>query len=299
MDRKEGLLDWAVLIGLILCWGSAFAALRIAVQDIHPLWNTAIRLVVASVALGLGMLALRQPLPPLKDPVWRWYALSGVVGMAIPFALFAYASVELPSGVTAICNGGTPIFVAALAHLLGDEKMSGRKAGGVLLGFAGLAVLVGADAVRDVETRHTPFLLLALGGAALYAVSSVAIRRAPAVPALTGALLVCFTGMLLAVPLAAVAAPPPLEAPWRAWAAAVFLGLAPSAGAMIAWVWLLKRRGAVFASMGTYGAPLVAMAVGVLFLQEEPGPGAFAALTMVVSGVLLANLSAFRRQPKA
>lgn len=290
MSRNAGLLDWAVLVGLILCWGSAFAALRIAVHDIHPLWNTAIRLVIATAALAVGMAVARQPLPPLRDPVWRWYALSGVVGMAIPFALFAYASTGLDSAVTAICNGGTPIFVAALAHVAGDEKMSGRKAAGVLMGFAGLAALVGADALRGFDADATPALLCALGGAMLYAVSSVAIRRAPSVPALTGALLVCLTGMLVAVPLAGVAAAPPVAARWQAWAAATFLGLAPSAGAMIAWVWLLKRRGAVFASMGTYGAPLVAVAIGMLFLHERPGPEAFLALALVIAGVLTANL---------
>ena len=287
---RRGACDWAVLAALTLSWGSAFAALRIAVHDIHPLWNTAIRLVIATAALGLALLVMRKRLPPIRDVAWRWYALSGVVGMAIPFALFAFASTQLASAVTAICNGGTPIFVAALAHLFAGERLTGRRALGVLIGFAGLAVLVGADAIRGFDAGQTPALLAALGGAALYGVSSVAIRRAPPTPALAGAFMVCATGMLLAVPLAAGMAAPPLHAPARAWMAAVFLGLGPSAISMIAWVWLLARRDAVFASMGTYGAPLVAVAIGMAWLNERPGPEAFVALALVIAGMLTANI---------
>lgn len=288
---RRGLVDWAVLAALTLSWGSAFAALRIAVHDIHPLWNTAIRLVIATLVLGAGLVLTRKRLPPAGSAAWRWYALSGIIGMALPFALFAFASTQLASAVTAICNGGTPIFVAAMAHLFAGEKLTGRRALGVLIGFAGLAVLVGADAVRGFDAGQTPALLAALGGAALYAVSSVSIRRAPPVPAITGALLVCGFAACVAVPVAAAMGGPfPAAAPARAWGAAVFLGLIPSAVSMIAWVWLLARRGAVFASMGTYGAPLVAMAIGMVWLGERPGPEAFIALALVIAGMLIANL---------
>ncbi len=289
-----GAIDWLVLIAMTASWGSAFAALRIAVAEIHPTWNTVLRLAFATVALGVALMVSGQRLPrltPRPEAAWGFYTLSGVVGMALPFLLFAYASTTLPSAVTAICNGATPVFVAVLAHFAVGERLTPRRALGVALGFAGLVVLVGGGAVRDAGDASLAALGAALAGAAAYAVSGVSVRRAPEVRALPGALMVCLTGLIAAVPVAlAMGAPLPTGAvSVRAWAAAVFLGLLPTAAAMIGWVWLTHRRGALFASMGTYVAPLFAAALGVLWLGERLQLEAVAALALVVGGMLVAG----------
>jgi len=297
--RARGAIDWVVLAAMTASWGSAFAALRIAVAEIDPAWNTALRLAIATAVLGAALAIRGERLPalfPRPAEAWGWYALSGIAGMALPFLLFAYASTELPSAVTAICNGATPIFVAALAHFAVGERLTARRAAGVAMGFAGLVLLVGGGSLREVGDAHLAALGAALGGAALYAISGVAVRRAPPVKALAGALLVCMTGTAAAVPLAlAIGGEPPVEVSAGAWAAVVFLGLAPTAAAMIGWVWLTHRRGALFASMGTYVAPLFATAIGVMFMNERPHAEGFLALALVVGGMLVANSSGRRR----
>lgn len=293
-----GALEWVVLAALTLTWGSAFAALRIAVVEIHPAWNTAIRLALAALALGVTLAISRRAPPPLwprPHPAWRWYALSGVAGMALPFLLYAYASTELPSAVTAITNGATPIFVAVLAHFVSaGERLTMRRAVGVTLGFVGLVVLVGGAELRNLGGAHTAALLAALAGAALYAISGVAVRRAPPVGAVAGAFMVCLTGFIVALPMTLlIGGPAPLNASASAYAAVVFLGLIPTGAAMVLWVWLTKRRGALFASMATYIAPVVATILGVVFLDEMPGPEAYVALVLVVAGMVVAS-----RRPK-
>ncbi len=294
----SAVLQWVVLAAMTASWGSAFAALRIAVAEIHPAWNTALRLAIATAVLGLVMVARRKRLPPLwprPHGAWGPYAVSGVAGMALPFLLFAYASQELPSAVTAICNGATPIFVALLAHFLSaGERLTARRVVGVTLGFGGLVLLVGGGELRNVDPAHTAAVLAALAGAALYAVSGVSIRRAPPVDALTGALLVCLTGLVVALPAALViGGPPSLNVSSAAVASVLFLGIGPTAVAMIAWVWLTHQRGALFASMGTYVAPLFATAIGVTFMNERLPPEAFVALALVVAGMVVAS----RRSP--
>ena len=290
----SAVLEWVVLAAMTASWGSAFAALRIAVTEVHPAWNTALRLAIATAVLGLVMLARRKRLPPLwprPHGAWGPYAVSGAAGMALPFLLFAYASQELPSAVTAICNGATPIFVALLAHFLSaGERLTARRVVGVTLGFGGLVLLVGGGELRNVDPAHTAALLAALAGAALYAVSGVSIRRAPAVDALTGALLVCLTGLAVALPAAAViGGAPPLTVSPAAASSVLFLGVGPTAIAMIAWVWLTHRRGALFASMGTYVAPLFATLIGVSLMNERLAPEQFAALALVVAGMVVAS----------
>ena len=124
-------LDWLVLAGLVIAWGSAFGALKIAVQDISPVWNTVIRLWVASGTLAVVCLMNRAALPPLlprPHVAWGYYAVIGTIGLAAPFYLFAFAAKGIPSAVNAICNGASPIFTAALALAVLREEQLGALA---------------------------------------------------------------------------------------------------------------------------------------------------------------------------
>jgi drug/metabolite transporter (DMT)-like permease len=116
------------MAALVICWGSTFAALKIAVAHIHPLWNTAFRLWIGLITLGVVLALQGQRLPSLRDPAWRFYAVTGAVGMAAPFALYAYSAQHVASAVNAMCNGASPIFTAALAHVfVAGDRMTPRR----------------------------------------------------------------------------------------------------------------------------------------------------------------------------
>ncbi|HEX6865676.1 MAG TPA: DMT family transporter, partial [Caulobacteraceae bacterium] len=172
-------LDWLVLAGLVIAWGSAFGALKIAVHDISPVWNTVIRLWVATATLTVVLLINRAALPPLwpkPHPAWGYYAAIGTIGLAAPFFLFAYAAKGIPSAVNAICNGASPIFTAALAFaVLRDEPLGPRRVGGVLIGFVGLVVLV-APRLSEGMGLEALALIAALIGALCYAVANIVTR---------------------------------------------------------------------------------------------------------------------------
>jgi drug/metabolite transporter (DMT)-like permease len=291
--ERRAAIDWLVLAALVMAWGSAFAVLRIAVQDIAPAWNTVIRLTVASVVLGLIMAARGERLPPLSLSLaspWPAYAAVGLVGMAAPFFLFAFAAQALPSAVNAICNGGSPVFTAVLAHLmLRQDRLSPRRAAGVALGFAGLVVLVGPRLINGASVEVLA-LSAAICGAFLYAVSNIITRKAPQVSSTAGALLMCLTGAVFAVIMAPMVSPIPTEVPPLAALAAVgALGVVSTALGSVGYVWLVQRRGPVFMSMSIYLAPLWATALGVGLMQERPGWSAFAALALILAGVGLAT----------
>lgn len=292
--------DWLVLAALVIVWGSAFAGLKIAVAHIHPLWNTVFRIWIGVATLAVVMILQRQALPPLKDPAWRVYAITGFVGMSAPFALFAYAAERIPSAVNSMCNGASPIFTAILAHLfLPGGQLTGRKAAGVGLGFAGLAVLVAPKLAGGV-TLEAMGLATAIFGAALYSFANVLIKRSPAVTPTAGALMMCLWAGVFAVPTALALAPPtawpPSIWPPRIWPpmssllAVTGLGVFPTALASIGYVYLIQRRGPLFMSMAIYMAPLWATLLGVVFLAERPGWPAFGALGLILAGVGLASV---------
>lgn len=286
-------LDWLVLAGLVIAWGSAFGALKIAVVDITPTWNTVIRLWVASATLAMVCLANRAALPPLlprPHPAWGYYAVIGTVGLALPFFLFAIAAKGIPSAVNAICNGASPIFTAALAFaVLRDEPLGPRRVAGVLIGFVGLVVLVG-PALAQGGGVEVVALTCALVGAFCYAVANVVTKKAPPVPSSAGALMMCLTGAVAATG-AALALEPPMTGwpPLPAIAAVVALGVFPTALAGIGYVFLVQRQGPLFMTMAIYLAPLWATALGVLLLGERPGWQAYAALALILAGVALAT----------
>jgi drug/metabolite transporter (DMT)-like permease len=286
-------LDWLVLAGLVIAWGSAFGALKIAVHDIPPAWNTVVRLWVASAVLGAVCLMQRERLPallPRPAPAWGYYTVIGLIGMALPFFLFAFAATGLPSAVNAICNGASPIFTALLAYLwLREEQMGPRRALGVGLGFAGLVVLVAPRLLHGVSVE-TLALAAALTGAALYAVSNIVTRKAPPVASSVGGLMMCLTGAVAATAATFALEPLPAAAPsWQAVASVAGLGVFSTALGSVGYVFLIKRQGPVFMTMAIYLAPLWATALGVMLLGERPGWPAYAALALILGGVALAT----------
>jgi drug/metabolite transporter (DMT)-like permease len=294
MKRGEG-FDGLVMALLVICWGSAFAALKIATAEITPMWNTAGRLAVAALTLAPILALRREPLPGLSHPAWRFYLVIGLIGQALPFALFAFASQRVPSAVNAICNGASPIFTGLLAHaFVASERLTFRKGVGVLTGFAGLIVLV-APRLGQGVTLEAMGLAAALFGAALYAVANVVTKRAPAVSSAVGAQMMCLCALLFAVPGAlATSGAPPSAASIPALLAMAALGVFSTGLATIGYVYLIQRRGPLFTSMGIYLAPIWATALGVLVLGERPGWSAFLALALILAGVGFVTLAGRR-----
>jgi drug/metabolite transporter (DMT)-like permease len=292
-------VDWTVLAFLVIWWGSSFAVLKIATDHIPPMWNTAIRLVVAIPVLGLVLAARGQPLPPLRDPVWRAYFWIGLLGMAIPFSLYAYSAQRLPSAINAICNGASPIFTGVLAHLfIATDKLTVRSAAGTLMGFAGLVALV-APGFSQGFTVEAMGLTAALVGAVLYAISNNLTRTAPPAPATTGALLMCLWSAPLALAGAAMFEGAPSWPPLPSLLAVIALGVVSTALGTIAYVFLIHRRGPLFMSMGIYLAPCLATALGMAALGERPGWPAFVALALILAGVALVTITPRRREPSS
>ena len=283
-------IDWVVLGILVIIWGSAFAGLKIAVGGIHPFWVSAIRLWVATATLWIISAMRGEQPPPLKlggDSPWFAYAMLGLVGFALPFFMFSTAATRLPSALNAICNGGSPVFTVVMAHFfLQDEKLTPRRAVGVVLGFAGLLTLVWPR-LSSGAALEAGALGLAIGAAVFYAASNIMARKAPQVSSLTGGLMMCLTGAVFATAGALVLQGPPAMPPLTPLLVTVVLGVFSTGLGTVGWVWLIQRRGAVFTSMTVYLLPIWAMVLGIGLMHERPGWSAFAALGLILSGVAL------------
>jgi drug/metabolite transporter (DMT)-like permease len=268
-------------------WGIPYLFIKIAVDGgVTPgvlAWG---RVTLAAVVL-LGLARRSGSLHGLRGR-WRWLAAYGVVEVSIPFPLIAAGEQHVSSSLAAIIIASVPLIVALLALRFDHaERASGTRLVGLLTGLLGVILLVGIDASGNVKTLlgAGAILVAAVG----YAAGPMILKRhlADLDPraAMGGSLAVA------AVVLAPVAV---LDAPTRApsagaLGAVVVLGLVCTAIAFALMAVLVSEIGPARAVVITYINPIIAVALGVTILGEQPGAGAVAGLLLILAGSWLST----------
>ena len=284
-------LDIAVFALLTLVWGTTWAAIRIGLHGIPPLTGVALRFGIAAAALLPIALLRRVRFGRTRRERILWIA-NGISTFVISYVVVYWAEQWVPSGLAALIFSTYPLFVALQAHVvIPGERLTVRGFGGVLLGFAGVAVLFSGD-LADLGGRQVAVAGLVLLLSPFFsALGSVMVKRwggdvhplsLTIVPMAIAAALV--GGLAAAVERSR---PPAFDA--VSLAALLYLALAGSALTFTLWFWLLARVEATRASMIAYTVPVVAVIVGILFL-DEPFTwrvGAGAVLVLLGTGLVL------------
>jgi drug/metabolite transporter (DMT)-like permease len=299
--QRVDVLSWIVLLFLVVVWGSTFAGIRIGVETIGPAWLVTGRLLGGAVFLAIWIagkrLLDRRPRADAGAPVTVkaivWFTFIGVVATGAPFLLYAMSAETTGSAVMAICNGATPFATVMLAHFLVHDRLTTGRIAGVLLGFAGLVVLMLPE-FGEQGGGNLAGIALAVVGAWLYAVGNVGTRMAPRVEPAMSSLLMVTTAGLCTLVLALATEPFPVDASAASLIAMVMLALWPTAVAFFFYVWLIQRAGPVFVSFTTFMSPLWATLVGVMLMGEQLHWSMVGALVLILVGVAVAN-----RRPRA
>jgi drug/metabolite transporter (DMT)-like permease len=291
--------DWATLLILSILWGGSFFFIGIAIHSIGP-----ITLVLLRVSLGAGLLwgwrIIRREtwaLPPAVIPALFLLAL---LNNALPFILFAFAQRTIPSGLASILNATTPIWGVIVAHIFThDERMTPGKIAGVLLGFAGVAVMIGADLLGQIGTNVLA-QLACLGSTLSYALAGVWARRfrglgvspvAVATGSLSAAAIILLPLVLLFEPPWQASAPAP-----EAWMALAGLAFFSTAIAYILYFKLLASAGATNSLLVTFLIPVTAILLGTFVLGEHLAPRHFAGMALIGLGLAAIDGRLLRRR---
>jgi drug/metabolite transporter (DMT)-like permease len=298
MRHRHGAQDWLNLAALVVMWGTAFLFTKLAVHTVPPATVVAGRLLIAAVILA-GVAGLRGLRLPLADRRWRYFVFVGVVGNCLPFFLISWGQQRIDSGVAGILMAVNPLATLVLAHfLVAGERMTLMRVAGFALGFAGIVVLMGPAALLELGGGRAVLIAEAavLGGALCYAVTTIVARRMPSTQALVAAAGVTAIASAVMVPVALV-----VDRPWAldispgsAWAVVV-LGVFATAVPTIVYFRLIASAGPTFLSLINYLIPLMAVAAGVIVLDETVGIAALAALSLILAGIGLAQLGAGKR----
>ncbi|KMW56767.1 Permease of the drug/metabolite transporter (DMT) superfamily [Candidatus Rhodobacter oscarellae] len=283
-----------IMVGLLgLTWGSTFLVIELALEGITPAWLAAGRLGFAAV-LMLGVLAWRRAPLFLQPPTAKDLILLMVVALLssiIAFLFLNWGQQYVTSGFAGVSMAAVALIVLPLAHfLIPGEQITLLKSLGFLVGFAGVCVLIGAQAFDSTGSPLEPWGRAAtLTTAACYAVSSVLMRRLPPMDPITLAGAILFIGTAVAVPAAWVMEGPPVAPSKETLLWIALLGLVPTAGANVLRVLVIRSAGPTFMSITNYLVPPFSVLIGWLILAE-PLPGSLLwALALILSGVALSQ----------
>lgn len=297
MSDKHSALDWGLFSALTVIWASAYAMTRIAVQTSNPEMGLPVeiilpaRLTIGAVVLHICLLLTRQRMPPFSHRrAWLFMAAMGFFGMTLPFFFITTAQETVDSSLAALYTAAAPIFVAIGAHaLFADERLTGRRVVGVLVGFFGVCVLFGPDAIANWGSASVIaqiLLLIATGG---YATSTMVARGAPPLPAIAFTAGYVTFGALFSWPILIFADLPPLNPVPASIMAVIGLGLGPSAVAALLYIFVVRRAGANFLALTGYSIPIVSAGMGWVFFGETQSWNAVAAFALILGGVWLAQ----------
>lgn len=283
---------FAAVVFLVLVWGTAFFAMKVAVAEAAPSFVAGARTWFGAAAVMGAALLLGRRLPTDRR-VWAWCAFIGMLSIALPFSLLAWAAQHTESGVIGVYMAVIPLVILPLAHVLSPtlglgEIMTLEKAIGVLIGFLGVMCLFGFEGLSALGTASAQAQLACLGAALAYAFGSISIRAMPrADPIVVAGLQLCF-GALYIAPFAVLAWPSePLS--FGVWSAILILGLGATGAAMTLRVYVIGEKGPVYLSTVGYLVPLTALATGALFGAEQ-----FGASDMLGAALIFAGLAVSR-----
>ncbi len=254
------------LLLLAFVWGTAYLFMKTSVPAFGAPAMVFLRMGLAAVLVLLPLTLLRTGVAPLHAH-WRDMAVFGIAFTAVPFLGLGYSSRSISAGLLAILQSAAPLFAAVVARVWLGERITAWRAAGLLIGFAGVAILVG-DRISIREDAGVA-ILITLAVTALWGVSSnyARVRLHMVDPIALAAGSMSAAGIALA-PLAWLTWP--AEAPGaRAWAEVLFLGLASSGLGFVLYFGLLRQIGAVRATSVTFLSPVVAMVSAALYIGKE------------------------------
>jgi len=256
-----------MIAAVSLLWGGSFMFNAIAVRELPPLTIVLVRVGGAALALGLVMAALRVPIP--AGLPWTDYAVMGVLANAIPFLLVVWAQGHITSGLAAVVNAATPICSVLIAHAAGVERATSQRLAGVMLGLAGVAVLIGPAALEG-DNISTAGMLAVLAGTISYGLAALWGRRFQDVPPLvTSAVQLGFSTLILLPIAIAIDQPWTLKPPsWPTLGSLAALALLSTALAFVIFFKVMAEAGPLNAMLVSLLVPVSATGLAVVVLGE-------------------------------
>ena len=296
--KSMTLSDWGLILALSIIWGGGFFFIVIILRDVPPNTMVFLRLAVAVPPLLLWLHFTGERFP-VDWKSWQSYLILGGMNVALPFILFAYGQVHISSGLASVLNATTPLWGVLVAHFLtSDEKATPARVVGVIIGFAGVAVMLGGD-LSAGSAAAVLAQIACIVATLFYALASIYARgmgNEGLSPMQIATGQVCAAALLM-IPVVLMT-----ETPWAiavpgvpALAAMLGLSLISTSLAYVLYFRLLASAGATNSLLITFLIPVTAILLGVLFLGETMAPRQIGGMLLIALGLVALDGRVFDR----
>ncbi len=274
---------WVLFLAMGVIWGIPYLLIKVAVEDLPPaslvLARTSLAgLLLVPVAAGRGLL---RPLVPY----WRPMLVYTLVEICAPWILLGYAETQLSSSLTGLLVAAVPLVAAVMVKVTGHEPMSLPRVAGLLVGFCGVAVLVGFDVGAS---RPGPVAAVGLVAICYAAGPLILARHLAHLPSLGVVAASLAVAAVLYLP-AGVARWPDVPPDAETWWAVVGLAVICTAVAFILFFELIAEVGPSRSTVITYVNPAVAVTLGVIVLDEQFTIATGAGFALILAGSVLST----------
>ena len=284
-------LTSAILLTLLaLIWGGSFFLAAVVLKEVPPITVALFRVVGALPALALFVWFKGVSLPRnLK--VWSAYLVMGALNNAIPFSLIFWSQTQITSGLTSILNGATGVTGVIVAGLLlHDERLTAHKLIGVVIGFFGVALTIGLDAMRSFDIQSLAPLAVLLAGLS-YSLAGVwaKLRLSGQAPEMNALGMIMGSSLLLIPTALWLDGPPSLELMASTWTALLVLAVLCTSVPYLLYFNILKRAGSGNLMLVTLLIPPIAIGLGVIFLKESLQGTALIGFALIALGLTITD----------
>ena len=295
-DQRMSLFVWGEMALLALIWGGSFLAIRTALDEIPVLASVTHRVLWAALLLWVIVALRRLPIP--RSPrIWGAFLVMGCLNNVIPFTLMTWGQLTIETGLTAILNAATAVWgVLVAAAVFQDERLTWMRTGGVLIGFAGVAIAVGVNNLLAFDPRSLAQVAVIAGTLSYAFAGSWARATLSSQPPLVAAagMLTGSTFVMIPLTLAVEGAIPMRMAPVT-WAAITYYALASTALAYLLYYRILASSGAGNLMLVTLLIPPVAIVLGMSVRGEVIPTEAYLGFALLALGLALIDGRLFAR----
>ncbi|TWC05009.1 drug/metabolite transporter (DMT)-like permease [Bradyrhizobium macuxiense] len=285
-------LELALLLALATLWGGSYTFIKLGVATIPPITLIAARTAIAGLLL-LVIMRMRGVTMPTDGATWRRFIFQACLNSVIPWTLIAWGERFVDAGLATILNSASPIFTFLFtAAITRHEAASPRKLVGVISGMAGICLIVGVDAFRDLGQGILAEVAI-VAATICYACAAIFSRGFKGLDPMAPAAGSLLAGAAILIPLSlAVERPWTLTPSTSSLLALLALAVFSTAIAFVIYFRLIQTLGSVGTTAQAYLRVPIGVALSVAFLGERLSPTAWIGLGCVVIGVAAMTIPA-------
>lgn len=303
--ENPGLLNWLLVLFLGVVWGSAFMSMSISLDGFGPRMVAAARLTFAALALIILGACVGQPITRITHTAgkrgWLFVCLIGTIALAMPMLMLTWGQQHVPSAFAGVAMGTVPLLVLPLVYIFSPEEGIGpRRIIGMIMGFVGLAILVGPGAFANGDSDLVLWGRLACICAACgYAIGSVLTRRAPKMPPIALATGTLTAASFIVLPFALLTEELPSSFSLNPTVALIYAALLPTAVGALIRVRVITTAGSLFMNITSYMVPVWSVIFGIVIMNEDLPAQLYTALALILLGIFISQsraiMAALRR----